>query len=330
MLHLPGGEQTAAQQTAWDAAWSKLITNLQADNAKRGYQLSVANAIWTQSGESFQPPFLEDATKVFHAGLEQMNFITEAEPARAKINAWVAKQTADKITDLLPEGSVNPNTRLVITNAVYFKGEWDSKFNQAATQREDFHLTADQTVRTELMHQKHHFGYAADDKCQVVDLRYKGYEVSMLVLLPVAADHDCAKLEAELSAGYVRELIGKLRPQQVQVTLPKWKFTLSYGLNGPLEAMGMKDAFTPAADFSGINGRKDLVVSAVVHKAYIDVNEEFTEAAGATGLMAQGLAVRPEPQPVVFRADRPFVYLIYDHTSGTILFAGRLADPTAK
>jgi len=334
MLHLPLAEQSAEDKKALDAAYSALITNLQADNAKRGYQLSVANAIWTQNGESFQPAFLDDATKVFHAGVEGMNFITEAESARAKINTWVAKQTNDKIKDLMPADSITPATRLVITNAVYFKGEWASKFAKPATQREDFYVgadkAADKAVQADLMHQKHRFGYFTDDKCQALELPYKGNELAMLVLLPVAGDHDCGKLESAFSADYVRGLVGKLRGCEVNVTLPKWKFTLTYGLNQPLQELGMKDAFGPAADFSGINGRKDLMVTAVVHKAFIDVNEESTEAAGATGIAVGRAMALPAEPPVEFRADRPFVYLIFERASKAILFAGRLADPTEK
>jgi len=151
----------------------------------------------------------------------------------------------------------------------------------------------------------------------------------MLVLLPPQTDADCAKLETGLNSDYLRTVIDKLAHHDVIVTLPKWKFTLSYNLVKPLQELGIKDAFGPAADFSGINGRKDLSVTAVIHKAYIDVNEEFTEAAGATGIAVGAMAMRPEPS-VEFRADRPFVYLVYHRTNRAVLFIGRLADPTVE
>lgn len=330
-LHLP------KENVGLDADFSNLITLLQAQDAKQGFQLSVANALWTQKGKvaagGLLPGFINDATAIFHAKVEGLDFARAHEAARITINDWVAQQTNDKIKDLLPKESITPLTALVITNAVYFKGEWANKFEKRATAVGEFHPAGalKPALQTELMQQTHGFRYAADAQCQALELPYKGGELAMLVLLPVATDADCAKLEAGFNANYVRGLIGKLEQKQVKVTLPKWKMTLAYDLIDPLKKLGIKDAFTGAADFSAINGQHDLSVSAVVHKAFIEVNEEYTEAAGATGVVITRSAMLHQPEQIVeFRADRPFVYLIYHRASQTILFAGRLADPTAK
>jgi len=322
-LHLPRQDETV------NAVCSEVAAEMQAE--KQGYRLAVANGIWTQQGEPFQPAFLNDATKVFHAGLEALNFIADTEPSRAKINAWISGQTADKIKELLPAGAVTRDSRLVVTSAVYFKGTWACKFKKTATLKEDFHLATRKTVKTELMHQSESFNYASDDNCQVVELPYKGAELAMLVLLPVKTDLDCQKLEAGLNADYIRGAIDQLGHRPVILTLPKWKFGQSYDMTPPLQELGITQAFDDKADFSGINGRKELRVSAVVHRADIDVNEEFTEATAGTAVVsgAAGGVGAPEP-PVVFRADRPFVYLIYHRVNRTVLFMGRLTNPTAK
>ena len=217
------------------------------------------------------------------------------------------------------------DTRLVLTNAIYFKGDWVSQFKKDRTRNETFTLMGGKQVQTPLMHQTGGYKYADLGDAQALEMPYVGKEVSMVVLLPKNVD-GLANLEKGLNADRLGALVSRLQVAEVDVTLPKFKTTAEFELNKELSALGMKQAFTRAADFSGLNGGKqDLYIGFVVHKAFVDVNEEGTEAAAATGVIIQTDSARITP---VFRADHPFVYLIRDTKTGGILFVGRLADPT--
>jgi len=313
-------------------AYATLQSDLNAAGAKGAFDLVVANRLWGQKGFAFLPDFLALVEKNYGAGLEQVDFVADTEGSRKTINAWVEKQTRDKIKDLLKPGILDAMTRLVLTNAIYFKGKWAEEFDKKATQEEDFFLTPEKKVAAPLMHQTKHFGYFDGGEMHALELAYQGDRLSMVVLLPKrnvppGAKDDLAALEASLSADKVAGWLGQLRRREVRVTLPRFKTTAEFGLKGTLVAMGMADAFNPnAADFSGMTGTKDLFISAVVHKAFVDVNEEGTEAAAATGVVMAGKSA-PAPAPV-FRADHPFLFLIRDTKTGAILFLGRILDPT--
>jgi len=324
VLHLPPDSAELGR------AYASLVADLQADVGTKGYQLTVANAIWPQQGEPVQKAFLDDALRNFQGTAQPLDFISAPDASRTTINDWVAKKTNDKIKDLLPAGSVNAYTRMIIANAVYFKGNWAAKFDRAGTERDAFHVTPDKSVQAELMHQKKHYNYTTDGRCQALELLYKGGDVGMVILLPVKTDHDASKLEAALTLPYVSEVLGRLADQEVELTMPKWKLNCFYDLSPTLQQMGMKEAFTQEADFSGINGRKDLYIGMVAHKTFIEVNEESTEAAAATGVEMMTLGVHVgAPQPIRFVADRPFIYFIYHRVKKTVLFMGRMYDPTA-
>jgi len=322
VLHLPADHVNEANQA--------LIDQLAGDKDKNGFQLSVANALWLQTGAPFNADYLATTHDNFHAGLEQLNFATNADASRLTINDWVAKQTNDKIKDLLPAGSITADTRLVLTNAVYFKGTWDTQFNKNATADGTFTQTDGTKVTAPLMHIKSHYGYMSDASKAVLSLPYKGGALSMVVILPNKNDADSlAAVEKSLTSDSIKATLGKLVREEVTVTLPKWKMTEKYNLNQTLQTMGMKLAFGRGADFSGMNGRSDLYISAVIHQAFVDVNEEGTEAAGATGVVMNRALAMPAPrQPIVFTADHPFVYAIVHQPTNTILFMGRIADPT--
>ena len=295
-----------------------------APEAKRGYQLSTANALWGMKGYAFNPDFLTLTRTNYGAGLEEVNFADEP-VARETINAWVEKATQDKIKDLIKPGILNVNTRLVLTNAIYFKGDWASQFKKDRTRNETFTLTGGKQVQTPLMHQTGNFKYADLGDAQALEMPYVGKDVSMIVLLPKKVE-GLAELEKNLNGKRLEAILRILGMREVDVTLPKFKTTAEFELNKELSALGMKQAFTRAADFSGLNGGKqDLYIGVVVHKAFVDVNEEGTEAADATGVVIQGKSLQIKP---VFRADHPFVYLIRDRKTGSVLFVGRLADPT--
>jgi serpin B len=310
-------------KTMLHPGFGALIKELNGEGKKRGYQLSVANALWGQKGEGFKDDYLKLTKDTYGAGLKEVDFAGNAEAARKEINAWVEKQTQDKIKDLLAPGVIDPLTKLVLTNAIYFKGDWQSQFKKDQTRDEVFHGASD--AKTPMMHQTAKFRYHEADDVQLLEMPYGGKELSMVVLLPKKVD-GLAGLEKSLTADRLAGWLGKVREQEVIVTLPKFKMTSEFSLNGALEALGMKKAFQmPGADFSGINGKDDLYIKAVVHKAFVDVNEEGTEAAAATGVVV-GVKSVPAAKPE-FRADHPFVFLIRDTRNGSVLFLGRLVAP---
>jgi serpin B len=307
-------------------AFHALIEELNGAGKKRGYQLSVANALWGQKGYHFRKDFLELTRKNYGAGLREVDFAGNTEAARQTINAWVEKETNNKIKDLLQSGVLDSLTRLVLTNAIYFKGDWDRQFHKDATRKEPFHVSSDDKVITPMMHDTGKFQYFEGESLQVLGLAYKGKELSMVVLLPKKRD-GLPELEKTLTAGKIAELLPKLREQEVMVSLPKFKTTCEFGLKDTLAVMGMPAAFSQTkADFSGMDGSRELYITAVVHKAYVDVNEEGTEAAAATGVV---VGLRAAPAHPVFRADHPFVFAIRDNRSGSILFLGRVKNPQA-
>jgi serpin B len=288
----------------------------------KGYQLSVANALWGQKGYGFLNDFLTTTQAHYQAGLHEVDFIAATDDARKTINAWVEKETRDKIKDLLKPGVLNRDTRLVLTNAIYFKGDWDVKFKKELTKTQPWLGTA-QKQQVPLMYQKGKFKYLDGGTFQALEMPYVGKELAMLVLLPKKTD-GLAELEKSLTPAKLGEWVAKLREQDVEVHFPKFKCTSEFSLKQELSALGMTDAFTAGADFSGINGKKDLYIQDVVHKAFVEVNEEGTEAAAATGVVVGVLSARIDP---VFRADHPFLFLIRDTRNGSILFLGRLSNP---
>jgi serpin B len=290
---------------------------------------NVANGLWAQKSHAFLPDFLAAARSQFEAKIEQVNFLTGAGPARVEINSWVSDQTRGKITNLLPQGAVNPATRLVLVNAIYFKGRWEKPFRPQATTDAPFHVSGDRKVQAKMMTLEDHFNYGETADWQWLEMPYATAggvrPLSMMVLLPKTPD-GLPKLEHALPN--VDELLAHGRDEKVRVFLPRFKTTRQLELSGLLRALGLADAFSSAADFSGMDGQRDLFISAIIHKAFVEVNEEGTEAAAATGTVMLGHAVmKPRPVPV-FRADHPFIFLIKDGQTGSILFLGRITDPT--
>jgi serpin B len=308
-------------------AMGKLLGEMNAPHA--GYQLRVADALWAEQDESFLDSYLKLTEADYGAGFRKVDFKHAPEAVRATINQWVADQTADKIKDLLPSGAVSLATRLVLTNAIYFKGDWQSQFDKARTAQEDFHLSAAQAVKAPLMHLEGRFNYFNGVTFQVLEIPYKTGDLSMIVLLPNDAG-GLPALEQSLTAASAQQWLGQLRGGgKVILTLPKFKMTERFELNSILGALGMRQSFeNGVADFSAMTGKRDFCISAAIHKAYIDVNEEGTEAAAATGIVMRPMAMAREQPPIVFRADHPFLFMIRDNRSGGILFLGRLTDPT--
>jgi serpin B len=294
---------------------------------KRGdFELSVANALWGQEGYSFLDSLLELNEKHYGAGMNLVDFARDAEGARRIINAWVEKETRDKIKDLIKPGVLNRDARLVLTNAIYFKGIWASQFDTARTRDEPFWLSPDTSVTVPMMHQTEEFGYMETETLQALELPYRGDALSMLVLLPKQKG-GLPELEPSLSAEALAMWLKRLAKHEVIVSLPRFSVTAEFSLAETLKTMGMAEAFVPGlADLSGTDGTRDLFISAVVHKAFVDVNEEGSEAAAATAVVEE-LEEIVGPGPSVFRADHPFLFIIRDNESGSILFMGRLVDP---
>jgi serpin B len=298
----------------------------------QGYALSVADALWAEKDENFLPAYLKLVQTDYGAGFHPVDFKTDPEGVRAIINQWVEKQTSDKIQNLLGPGTVKPLTRLILTNAIYFKAAWADQFSKSATENEDFHLSAGKTIPAPTMHNSGGFYYLKGPSFQALLMPYEKDEISMLILLPDSVD-GLPALERSLTAANLEKWIAALGyADEVIVSLPRFKITQQFELSSTLEGLGMKTAFDPnSADFSGMTGDKSLVISAAIHKAYIDVDENGTEAAAATAVVMMPAGAAPmqnPPPPITFTADHPFLFLIRENASGAILFMGRITDPT--
>ncbi len=317
------GEPLTQEQFA--QAFGRIIKDLNSRGGKSKYELRVANALWGQKGFEFLRAFTQTVEDQYGGKLQELDFVKAVEKARRTINSWVEKKTNDKIKDLLSAGDLDAATRLVLTNAIYFKGNWASQFKKSQTQDEPFTLLNGTEVQAPMMNQKTKFGYAETDTLQVLEMPYVGEELSMVVLLPRKTD-GIGELEKDLTGENLAQWLQEAHKREVIVTMPKFKMTSKFSMASVLRSMGMTDAFTARADFSGMTGRRDLFISAVIHQAYVDVNEEGTEAAAATAVTMKLTAVLPDQTPV-FRADHPFLFLIRDKTSGSILFLGRVMNP---
>jgi len=267
----------------------------------------------------------------YGAGLNEVDFRNATESARQTINRWVEDHTAGKITNLIPLGALATDTKLVLTNAVYFKDRWLTTFDKKLTRDEDFHLANGRKTRVPMMQLSGEFNYAQEKGFQVLELPYQDKHLSMIVFLPDGTN-GLSAFEKSISVGHIKGWLGNLRnTPDVHVYLPRFKLTEQISLGDTLEAMGMRRAFDRhKADFSGVTDKYPLFISAVIHKAYVAVDEQGTEAAAATGVvMVPTMAVIRRP-PVIFRADHPFVFLIRDNRSGSTLFMGRLSDRSSQ
>ncbi|MFB3908941.1 MAG: serpin family protein [Candidatus Eisenbacteria bacterium] len=287
-----------------------------------GYELRVANRLWGQSGYPFEPEFLRITREDYGAEIASIDFIANPETARQEINEWVEERTNRRIEDLFPEGSIIEWTRLVLANAIYFRGTWQTAFDPAETRPRSFHLLDGTTVDVPMMSMKTDAAVGNFDGVEVLELPYDGKDVSMLFLLP-PFDETLADLEARLTPENLRQWAGGLAMvERFSISIPKFRFSWGEALNDPLIEMGMPDAFNPnLADFSGIAENRGLFIAWVFHKAFVEVNEAGTEAAAATGVVFNETAIQG------FSANRPFLFLIRDNVTGSILFLGRVVDP---
>jgi serpin B len=316
-------------QQAFAALFGDLQSELEANQETNVLELNIANALWTQEGFPFLPAFLDTATTQYQANINQANFITNAPAVTQSINNWVAQETQNKIQNILPAGSINGSTRLVLANAIYFLGTWTYSFEKTNTTTQPFFLSSTNEEEVPLMHQpvsSTMYKYMATTNFQAIALPYGSNQDAMLILLPTQVD-GYQQLEQQLSPAFLSGVLTQMTMTPVEIFLPRFTLASYFNLSGTLAEMGMPDAFTPGvADFSGMDGMDDLYISFVYHKAWGEVNEAGTQAAAATvtGLSADVGGLLPAP---VFRADHPFIFFIYDTQSGSLLFMGRLVDP---
>jgi serpin B len=305
-------------------AFNKIVSNL--DKDKKGYELNIANALWGQKGYRFLPEFLGLTNKYYGAGLKEVDFEGAAEDARQAINKWVEKETKDKIKDLIKKTDITPLTRLILTNAIYFKGDWVLQFDKSKTKNTPFILVKGDKIDVPVMQQKkaQDFKYQEIDSLQILELPYIGENLSMIILLPQRND-GINDLEKKLTIENLERWLSAMDKEKVDAYIPKFKMTCGFNLKEVLTAMGMKDAFISKADFSGMTGNRELCISEVIHKAFVDVNEEGTEAAAATAVVMRAKGI--PPPPIEFKADHPFIFLIRDMKTETILFMGRVMNP---
>jgi serpin B len=290
-----------------------------------GFRLRIANALWGQKDYKFLSPFLDTLAINYGAGLRTVDFIKDTEKSRITINDWVAEQTEDRVKDLIPPGSVNEMTRIVLTNAIYFNAAWLHPFKEENTKNDTFYRLDGSTVSVPMIKQTESMRYAEGDSYQAVELLYDGRELSMIILMP--REGKFAEFEESLDSTVFQQVLDQLSTHQVTLTMPKFNYESSFGLKEALSALGMGIAFTEDADFSGMNGKRDLLIQDVLHKAFISVDEAGTEAAAATAVIV-GIVSMPELAEM--QINRPFIYLIHDNATGSLIFVGRVLDPAAK
>jgi serine protease inhibitor len=307
-----------------NANYRALMTSLELRARADSAAWAMANRTWVQEGLELQPDFVNAARGQFDYEMGEADFAHAPDSARAAINQWIENQTRERVRDLLPRGSIDPSTRLVLVNAVYFKGLWKSPFKKDATTLEHFYPSSGASFTTPMMSQSGEFPLADLAHARMIEIPYRGEQLSMLVLLPDDRN-GLGALERQLSADTLRAWVGLLRGKEVALKLPRFKTEWKSNLTETLASMGMPTAFRAGkADFSAIAKGEGLFLSAVFHGAFVEVNEEGTEAAAATGEVMQTLGART---PEMFTADHPFLFLIRDRETGCILFMGRVTDP---
>lgn len=320
VFHFP-----ADRQTRWSLCMA-LIEKM--NSGDLGCNLSTANALWIDKDFKILSDYARTVQTYYKAEVHDVDFKNAAEAARQLINSWVENKTNGKIKEAIPPKVLDPTTRLVLTNAIHFKGDWVKSFNSTLTQERDFHTGSGTTVKANMMAMEDEesvFNFIESDGLQILEMPYSGENLSMLFLLP--PNGAMGQLENNLTLQKLSEWREELVEQRVDVYIPRFKLETSYILNSNLAAMGMPTAFTSSADFSGINGKPDIFISLVIHKAYVSVNESGTEAAAVTVIIGNGASQGQHHTPI-FNADHPFIFIIQEKQTGNILFMGKLSDPT--
>jgi len=315
VLHLPEDDDVRRPSFAW-------IHNRLNENEE--YELESANALWAQEGHSFLDSYFGIIENYYGGEIANLDFENGAEEARKAINDWVSEKTGGRIEELIEEGMLTPLTRLVLTNAIYFKGEWAKQFDEDATRPENFWVGPGRTVEVPMMSLTGEFNYTETEEFEALEMPYEGGDLSMLVLLPKTG-FGLSDLEKDIGPSLLNEIRGGLREQTVDVYMPRFELRTDYELSDALKEMGMASAFSGGiADFSGMDGTRDLFMDLVAHQAFVRVDEGGTEATAATGVVVI-LGIHK-----TFRADHPFLFIIQQTETGNILFMGRVIDPSEQ
>lgn len=306
---------------ALDLALAKLSEPLDDPDAGDPLALNIVNALWGAQDKAFEAEFLDTLAVNYGAGMHRLDFKGDPEGSRETINTWVEGETNDRIKDLLPQGSISPSTALVLTNAIFFKASWATQFAENGTQNAPFTLADGEAVDVPMMHVSEGFSFADNADYSAVRLPYAGHQTSMVVIAPKG---DFGSFEDTLDSAQLDTIIGSLESGMLELSFPKFTFESDVPLTQTLQDMGMGIAFSGSADFSGIDGTRSLAITDVLHKAFVAVDEEGTEAAAATAVVVGETSV-PTFEPLAI--DRPFLFLVRDDTTGSVLFIGRVMDP---
>jgi serpin B len=310
------------------SAFGEIGRRLREAQNRSGIELSMANGMWLQKGPQLLPAFMDIVHREYDAEVRQFDFVKEAQLARADISVWVNQKTKGRLQASLLPSMVNSTTEMVLVNAIFFKGTWKTKFNPRSTQVSDFHLGAGRKVQCPTMACQGKFPYYEQYtlalSCKILELPYAGREFSFFAILPAEVE-GLAALERSLTDASLASLMASVQESEVLVSLPKFTLETGLTLENTLPAMGMSAAFGVDADFSGIDGTKSLFISFIQHQAYVEINEEGTTAAAVTG----SFLTRGKAEPVTyFTANHPFLFAIRDNLTGSILFMGRVTDPS--
>ncbi|MBT7993655.1 MAG: serpin family protein [Bacteroidetes bacterium] len=306
--------------------FKNLMNNLYSIDPDAGTELKIANSLWAQEKYGILDSYYKVCQKYYGSGVKYLDFKNKPEKSRIQINDWVEENTNDKITNLIPENAISDLTRLVLTNAIWFYGKWMIPFDKKHTETAPFYLENGSSVQAKFMnHPKERFLHYKDSSVQIVELPYEGKKNAMMVFLP-AEGKSINDFGKELNYEYFNAHKRLMKASAMEVLLPRFSFTYSISLEKHLSDMGMPLAFSDLADFSGMTGKRDLKIDKIIHKAFVEVNEEGTEAAGATAvIMVERTSFPPEKK--VFNANRPFAFVIYDKENGSILFIGKVMNP---
>lgn len=291
------------------------------------FEINIANAVWVQKSFPLLSDYIKTVRNEYKSESREMDFVKAPEKSRNTINDWVEEKTNERIKNLIPKGVIDAETRMILTNAVYFNAEWMNYFNEKLTRKEPFYSYGGKEDLCEMMYQRNHYAYSKTVDYEILEIPYKGDKYSMMILLPrtkLGLKDQIAKMNMDILDKHdqIKEW------EDIMVYMPKFKLETDYELKPALSALGMKEAFTDNADFSGMTGNNDLKISSVIHKAFIEVDERKTEAAAATAVVMKMTAMAPVPtSPIEFRADHPFMFLIRHNESSVILFMGQVTNP---
>ena len=291
---------------------------------QKDLKLHIANSLWCQENFNFKQEFLDLNTKYYDAGIQKVNFEENYKEVRNEINKWVEDNTNNKIEELIQKGMLDAMTRLVLVNAIYFKGMWEFPFKPENTKEDTFYVYSECMTKTDFMNREMSAKYFKDDLAEVIELPYAGKSLSMMIVMP-KKKYGMKELEEKLDQELYNTYRKSVYTKKVKVSIPKFKINAGYELNDPLSGLGMESAFGKNANFSGMTDKTDLYISNVVHKSFVEVNEEGTEAAAATGVVMRKTTAIMDS--VKFEADHPFIFFIKDNKTGSILFMGRVMNP---